>query len=220
MLAVASLVASHAGAEGYAPGPPPDNAPFKDAGWKGAPGWLVLGEASKSERDIAQIAAQRWAQGIVASPLRTDLFRNLRKGLTVLVYGAAPDRKGAEALVERLQAKGVETYAKASGPCARSETGAAQRLVRVWGHLYDDIRFPARVDIDGTTAYTDTRGWYQAWVPVDAGATGELELSVDLSQPVSRKGCNGWFDKVATVPYGPVDKEIYVNWSPSPDCGE
>ena len=228
VLALGGLPAQTARANPHLGDESPPDVPIRRLTFTGEPAWLVIGEALRSERLAAVRCGERVAAGVPATPLRTDLFANLRPRLVVLIYGAFPTRALAETFAVGLRGKGVATTIKHSGAVKPSRAGTASRLVRLWGKLYDDIAPTARIDITGddidAVAYSTKDGWWQAWVRVDAGKRVELQLLSDPEMTrAARASCDrgdpgGWFDRAETVTLEPPTRDLFVGWSPSPDC--
>ena len=211
----------------------PEKPPAPDLGkpvFDGVPGWLVIGEATSNRREAALKADGRMAQGVPVAAVRSDLFKGLSKGLSVLVYGRFPDREGATARATELKAKGIKVYVKNSGPLA-VPAGARPTLLRLWGRLDDRIRFPTEIEISDAhdekidSVYTDRQGRYQTWIFVPASKSkGRLELCGaspaygPTAQCAEPPGSGGWFDICDHVDYAPDARDVHVDWTPSPDC--
>jgi hypothetical protein len=229
-----ALLATAARATSDATAPPAD-APLVKPAFDGNPGWLVIGETTSDAREAALKAGDRLAkQGIAVSPVRSDLFQGLRKGLFVLIYGSFADRARATALAAELTGKGIKVYVKNSGALA-AKPGGRPRLLRIWGRLDETVRSPAPVEISldpdsdnrtTETFYSDRAGWYQAWLLVD-GATkrkSKLELCLGAAGYSAKAQCSdppgsgGWFDVCGNADYGADQRDVYVQWSPTPDC--
>lgn len=227
-LALLGLSVQVARANPYLGDDEPPDAPIRHLTFTGEPAWLVIGEAFHSERLAAVRCGERVAAGVPATPLQTDLFAKLRPGLVVLIYGAFPTKPEAAALALTLRGKGIATTVKHSGVVKPARADTPSRLVRVWGKLSDDIKPPTRIDITSddvnATAHTTRDGWWQVWLRVDAGKEVQLQI---LAEPemsrAARASCDrrdpgGWFDRSATVNLKPADRDLFVGWSPTPDC--
>ena len=199
--------------------------PIAHLTFKGDAAWLVIGEALRDERLAAVRAGERIASGVAATPLRTDHFANLRAGYVVLVYGGFATRAPAVALAAALRARGIETNVKRSGSLKPARPGARSRLVRLWGVLGDDMKHPAKIEISGdvaASAFTGSGGTWQAWLLLDAGTTAHLQLIAELGPP-PRASCTpgdrgGWFDLAQAIDVSAETRDLYVDWSPTPDC--
>jgi hypothetical protein len=200
---------------------PPDGL-SKEASFEGEPGWLVIGEVTRSPREAARLTEQRVLAQVNVTPISTDYFQNLRKGYIALVYGAFKEKRLAETRTDELRKKGIKVDMKHSGPLIQRHRDVPVRLVRFWGRLSETIRFPTRVEIDDNQrtmdVFTDTHGNYQAWLLIDQNVGGELSISADLEMATKVDGCMGWMDKTATVSYSATARDVHVDWSPSPDC--
>lgn len=228
LLALATAPVRTARANPYLGDDEPPDGPIRRLTFRGEPGWLVIGEAFRSERLAALRCGERVAAGLSATPIRTDLFANLRPGLVVLIYGAFPTRAEASALASELRGKGFATTVKQSGIVKPARADTRSRLVHLWGKLSDDIKPPTRIDIAGdnvhATAFSTRDGWWQVWLRVDIGTRVELEL---LAEPeisrAARASCDrgdpgGWFDRSASATLEPAAPDLFVGWSPTPDC--
>jgi len=224
-LALVGLPVQMARANPYLGDDPPRDAPIRHLTFTGEPAWLVIGEAFHNERLAAVRCGERVAAGVVATPIQTDLFTNLRPGLFTLIYGAFSTKPEAAALAVALRAKGITTTVKQSGEVKRARADTRSRLVRLWGKLSDDLKPPTRIDISSesaeATAQTSRDGWWQVWLRVDVDKRIELQL---LAQPemsrAARASCGrgGWFDLSASVTLEPATRDLFVGWSPTPDC--
>jgi hypothetical protein len=225
---LASFTVQPARANPYLGDDQPPDALIRRLTFTGEPAWLVIGEAFRSERLAAVRCGERVAAGLPATPIQTDLFADLRPGLAVLIYGAFPTKAQATAAASRLRSRGLATTVKQSGVVKPARPDTRSRLVRLWGKLSDDIKSPARIDIAGdnvnAVAYSTQDGWWQVWFRVDVGKRVQLEL---LAEPeisrAARAACEGgdpggWFDRSASVTLEPATGDLFVGWSPSPDC--
>ena len=232
--AVIALLSTAASATGQTPPPaappPAAEAPPVRPAFDGDPGWLVIGETTSDAREAAMKAGDRLALGIAVSPVRSDLFQGLRKGLFVLIYGGFADRARAAALATELGVKGIKVYVKNSGALATT-AGARPRLLRVWGRLDETVRSPTPIEITGEndrpsdTVYTDRHGRYESWLLIDganAKKPGRLELCAASPAYSAKASCTdafgGWYDICGHADYGAGTRDVQVTWSPTPDC--
>ena len=136
--------------------PTPKSVPFTGT-FRGEPGWFVLGDASTDASVIAAKALKLEADGVEAHPIRTDEFEGLMAGLYTVVHGAFATRAEAQARVETLRARKIQTYVKESG------RRRGDRLV----------------EIRGIATRNGKPGPWPLFVTLEDGGEGELTAAPD-----------------------------------------
>ena len=136
--------------------PTPKPLPFSGT-FRGEPGWFVLGDASTDASVVAAKALKLEADGMEAHPIRTDEFEGLLAGLYTVVHGTFATRAEAQARVETLRARKIQTYVKESG---------ARRGDRL-------------VEIRGIATRNGKPGPWPLFVTLEDGGEGELTAAPD-----------------------------------------